>query len=116
MTILESLEKNKVVRSFIVQDIKNFTAGFYLKICISLIDDTKLFVREFSSIDKRDYSYHWQKVSGELICRWDNAPYHKEFATFPHHKHFENKILPSSEITVDDVLKIISDSILKASS
>lgn len=33
------------------------------------------------------YSFHWQRNDGTLICRWDNAPHHRDVTTFPHHLH-----------------------------
>jgi hypothetical protein len=43
--------------------------------------------REYFSKTGRKYSFHWQKKSGEMISRWDNAPHHTHISTFPHHRH-----------------------------
>ena len=38
------------------------------------------------------------------IFRYDNAPHHRNIATFPHHKHSGEDILESTEPTLFDVL------------
>jgi|GEM_PF-337193 len=38
-------------------------------------------------ITVQKYSFHWQDAQGKLVCRWDNAPHHKELANAPHHLH-----------------------------
>jgi len=43
----------------------------------------------------------------KLITRWDNAPHHKEIATFPHHVHERDDIKPSAEPSFAEILKII---------
>jgi len=43
----------------------------------------------------------------ELIVRWDNAPHHPHLKTYPHHKHLQEAIENSMEITLEEVLKYI---------
>ena len=50
------------------------------------------------------YAYHISKGS-ELIIRWDNAPNHKQIATFPHHKHVGETILESNEVEIEVILR-----------
>jgi hypothetical protein len=50
----------------------------------------------------RRYAYHISKGS-ELIIRWDNAPHHKQIKTYPHHKHINENVLESREVTIDDI-------------
>lgn len=56
------------------------------------------------------YSFHWQKATGELRIRWDNAPHHPEVHTHPHHVHdgSETNVMPHAPITVEKVLVSIS--------
>jgi hypothetical protein len=42
-----------------------------------------------------------------LIVRWDNSPHHNKIATFLHHKHIDNKVLPSEEITLEEVIEYL---------
>ena len=52
----------------------------------------------------RRYAYHISKGS-ELIIRWDNAPHHKQIKTYPHHKHINENVFESREVTIDDILE-----------
>lgn len=74
-----------------------------------MIDNSTLYISEYFTIFgdeiKRDkYSYHRQK-NNELLIRWDNAPHHRELPTFPFHVHRKYGIFESKEMTVEDVLK-----------
>jgi hypothetical protein len=53
------------------------------------------------------YSYNWLRPDGTTIVGWDNAPHHKEIATFPHHRHTETGIESSEETDILEVLKFI---------
>lgn len=57
--ILKSLESSIVVKTFELQDYKTFQGGFYLKIKVMLKNNSILFIREYSDISERNYSYHW---------------------------------------------------------
>jgi len=53
---------------------------------------------------KQKYSYHYMNKEKKLIFRYDNVQHHKEIKTFPHHKHLENRIIESSEPSLENVL------------
>lgn len=83
----------------------------YLKGSIK-IRGTTLFFFEYIKVSGRKiirekYRYHWQKSSGELIKRWDNAPHHKEVSTFPYHIDTKDGVKPSKEVDIDYVLSKI---------
>lgn len=113
MKILEWLKDSKIVDGFEVVEYKRFFGGFYIKIIVSLSDNSKLYVREYSDIEERNYSYHWQSESNDLICRWDNAPHHTSLFNFPHHKHLNDNTEFSEEMTLFDVLCFIEKSFSK---
>ncbi len=108
MEIIKCLEQSNIVKDFEVLTFETFEYGFYLKIKASLINNTELFIREFSDINERDYSYHWQDKNKNLIMRWDNAKHYIHLKTYPHHLHSENNILPNTKISCDEILKEIS--------
>lgn len=85
------------------------------KIKIRFIDNSLLEATEIEvfSIKKRKYAYQWMNAKFELITRWDNANHHKHISTYPHHKHIgaENNIVESIDITLNDVLIEIRESI-----
>lgn len=45
------------------------------------------FRQQKESLEIEKYSFHWQTAEGLLVRRWDNAPHHREIATFPDHLH-----------------------------
>jgi hypothetical protein len=80
----------------------------YLRVIIGLPDDSVIHCFEYvlfdGSIGISKYSFHWQDVAGNLICRWDNAPHHPELDNFPHHVHTTNKVSASSEMNLSTIL------------
>ena len=105
--ILKLLDNNELISSYEVLDFRENQYGFFLKLKIIFIDQSILFSKEYFTIDIRNYSYHWQDKNKKLLVRWDNVPFHKNIETFPHHKHEDNKLLPSIEIGLEDVLTYI---------
>ena len=82
----------------------------YLRVTIGLPDDSVMYCFEYmlsdGSIEISKYSFHWQDMAGNLICRWDNAPHHPELDNFPHHIHTKDKVSASSET---DLRKVLSE-------
>ena len=75
MKILKFLEKSKIVKNYIIDDFKSFSNGFYFNIKVMLIDNTELYIKEYSDEKERNYSYHWQNKKGKiiiLIYRYNN--------------------------------------------
>jgi len=91
----------------------------YLRVVIKLPDDSVMHCFEYvlsdGSIGISKYSFHWQDVAGNLICRWDNAPHHPEISTHPHHKHLGKQLessLESSEVhSLANVLELLKNRI-----
>lgn len=111
MEIIRCLEKNNVVKDFEVLAFEIFEGGFYIKIKATLIDNTELHIREYSDVNERDYSYHWQDSNNKLLIRWDNSEHHKQVETYPHHVHSDDNILPSYAISCEEILKVITEKI-----
>ncbi len=112
MEITKYLDNSNIVKSYQILDFKTFETGFYFKISVELINTDKIFIKEYIDESERNYSYHWQDDKNNLIMRWDNAPYHKNIETFPHHLHNKNGIFENFDITILDILKTIEKSIL----
>jgi hypothetical protein len=55
----------------------------------------------------RKYAYYRLSPTGEVIQGWDNAPHHPEIASYPHHLHQENAVLPSRVRSLADVLALL---------
>lgn len=80
------------------------------KIKVVLKDGSIIFLREIIiHAILLDYSYHWQKIDGSLIIRWDNAAYYPDITTHPHHKHVgsETNVHSSYEQNLFEVLTYI---------
>lgn len=105
---LKLLSECPAVRSYEVQDFRRGDYFYYLKIQAELQDGTVLYIREYVSDEEYNYSYHWQDRRSKMIARWDNAPHHRQIATFPHHKHNEGKVMPSYDIDIGQVLNYIT--------
>ena len=79
-----------------------------VKAKLKLFDGTALWIREIRIAGKIEvYSYYWLRPDETIIMGWDNAPHHKEIVSFPHHKHVGNKIEPSQQMNINDVLSFI---------
>jgi hypothetical protein len=61
-------------------------------------------LRDTERTAKVKYRYQYMDEQNACIFRYDNAPHHPEFATFPHHKHQGDAIAQSFEPTLFDVL------------
>ncbi|MBD3346804.1 MAG: hypothetical protein GF401_17240 [Chitinivibrionales bacterium] len=108
MEILKYLDRFKFITSYEVLDYKSWEQGSYSRLKITLSNGSHLFTKEYISEAERIYSFHWQDKFDNLLTRWDNAPHHKDIATFPHHKHENEKLCASNEITLEDVLAAIA--------
>jgi hypothetical protein len=109
MEIFNWLNDIKIVSRFNILSYTEWESGFYYKIEIEIINKTLLFAKEYSDINERNYSFHWQEESGKLIIRWDNAPHHKSLKRFPFHKHVAEKVEESNEMTLKEAIKYIEN-------
>lgn len=109
MEIFNWLNTIKVISKFKVISYKEWDKGFYYKLEIKIVDNSSLYAKEYSDFNERNYSFHWQKNTGKLIIRWDNAPHHKNLGNFPFHKHINNKTVESKEMTLKDAINYIDN-------
>ncbi len=111
MEIIKCLEKSNIVKDFKVPVLEFFEGGFYINIKVTLNNNTELYIREYSDVNVRNYSYHWQESNRKLLVRWDNSAHHKHIETYPHHLHQGNNVLPSYQISCEEILKVIEEKI-----
>jgi hypothetical protein len=107
------LDESRSIQEYRVLDFKSSASGRFFKIKIIFIDHSILIAREFSSKEERNYSFHWMDKDKNLIIRWDNAPYHKNINSHPHHKHVQKKIIESQEITLEEVIQYIESQLIE---
>lgn len=113
MEILNWLLEIDFVTDYQVLEFERWNTGFYYKIRIQITDNSLLYVRDYVDKHERNYSFHWQKSSGELIIRWDNAKHHPGLGNYPHHKHMADMVVSSEEPTLHDIIQHIGE-ILRA--
>jgi len=81
-----------------------------LKAGVRLCDGTILWVREVRIRERMEaYSYYWLRPDDAVIVGWDNAPHHREIASFPHHRHIRGNVEASEERDLRDVLAFIKN-------
>ena len=107
MEILAFLDNSEIVKQYYVKDFKTFNIGFYLKIIVTLSNNSQLFISEYVDENDRNYSYHWQDESNSLILRFDNAPFHPNISTYPHHIHSSKTISSNIRISAIEILTMI---------
>ena len=114
-SIISHLHKHPVVESVDILELIEEPEIQLLYIRVTLIDKTLLYLREVLTAKDDKYSYHWQTKSGELIERWDNAPHWQQEIDSVHHVHVGQAevVKPSSRVTVEEILEIISEIILR---
>lgn len=81
-----------------------------LKLRISFLDDSHLYVREIVLAGQlRKYAYHWQNAAGQMRRRWDNAEHWPQIAAHPHHQYVgsEDIVVVSNATTLEEVLSVI---------
>ena len=94
--------------------IRRFEA--YIKIRLTLIDDSILDVTEYIYAADEDnaqinrYSYHWMDAASRLRVRWDNVRHYPNLPGFPHHLHDgdDKNVLPGEPMTLLKVLDFIA--------
>ena len=82
-----------IIRSFQTKErwVRRFDA--YIKVRVTLIDDSILEITQFLHADEENYAeikrynYHWMDSSNRLRRRWDNVRYYPDLPNFPHHLH-----------------------------
>ncbi|NJO90587.1 MAG: hypothetical protein HC831_17735 [Chloroflexia bacterium] len=111
LEILKWLENSPIVDNFEVLEFRQRLSVFFLKLKVEFIDKSRLFTKEYIDEIENNYSFHWQDSESNFIIRWDNAPHHKNFSTYPHHLHEkeENKIEESLVISLLEVLEFIEN-------
>ncbi|MCP4344176.1 MAG: hypothetical protein GY795_01450 [Desulfobacterales bacterium] len=76
---------------------------------IIFIDNTVLEFTESVTPLRHRYRYQYMKPDRSLIFRYDNAPHHPEISTYPHHKHYHDRIVESNPVHLRQVVEEIID-------
>jgi hypothetical protein len=101
-------DHSDLVKDFRVHTFEQEGMLLRFKAELTLFDDSKIFIKEFVFENgERKYAYHWVDSKGNPVCRWDNAEHWSNISTFPHHKHMEEHVFESTDITINDVLDCV---------
>lgn len=113
-----------IIRSFQTKErwVRRFDA--YIKVRVTLIDDSILEITQFLHADEENYAeikrynYHWMDSSNRLRRRWDNVRHYPDLPNFPHHLHDgdEKNVLPGEPMNLFKALDIIADDLKKTAS
>lgn len=80
----------------------------------SLLDFDEVIIFRNEQIIKLRYAYHYQKESGKVILRYDNAPHYSNILTYPHHKHVGSAVEPAQVLDLSEILREIEQLIFNA--
>jgi hypothetical protein len=105
--ILVFLDNSEIVKKYFVKDFITFETGFFIKVIVTFTNNSLLFISEYVDENERNYSYHWQDKNNDIILRFDNAPYHPDIITYPHHLHSGTVIEPNHKISSLEILSLI---------
>jgi len=59
------------------------------------------------------YRYHYMTSDDKPVFRYDNAPHHREVATWPEHKHVPGGVLASARPSIAAVLAEIESFLIE---
>ena len=48
-------------------------------------------------------------IGKKAVMRYNNAPHHRQIATFPHHKHVKNQVKPLYEPSIEAFIKEVKE-------
>lgn len=108
-TIQKYAQQDWLISFEIAVDQRSTYLGF-IKGYLEFIDNSCLFFKEYLNLElsqpRISYSFHYQDSQQKLLFRYDNAK-HKPDLGYVHHKHTENKIIPSEIPELEDVISEI---------
>lgn len=62
--------------------------------------------------ERLKYRYQFMNADGTVIFRYDNAPHHRNLATFPHHKHVGENVIereePTLRVVIDEIIDLLT--------
>lgn len=115
LTRLETILRSREDFDLETLDIILTSLGAVIKVRIKFYDGSQLSISEQvdvgtdQQINRKSYKFHYQADDEKLIFRYDNAPHHRNLATFPAHKHTEDDVIEASPPDLTDVLREIDD-------
>src|SRR3990172_9382704 len=96
------------IEEHIDYDMDGLLGTLFLNGKVELFNDTTIEFTESITPERHRYRYQYMKKDGDLIFRYDNVPHHRQLSTFPHHKHYPNRVVESKPVDfrhcIDEVI------------
>ncbi len=111
--LLKAIATSPIIRSSNVSVDKRTMRSGLIRGDLYFADNTCLHFRELlevhTNVARLMYSYHYQRLDGTLIFRYDDTPHHPSLPGFPHHKHVnsEGTIIPCDLPDLSSILREI---------
>ena len=81
-----------------------FTGLVYIQGEITFFEGSKLTFSQLFSGKPISYRFHLMDARQALVRRWDSAPHHREFKTFPFHMHTPDGVLAAKAISLPEAI------------
>lgn len=81
-----------------------FTGLAYIQGEITFFEGSKLTFAQLFSGKPISYRFHLMDAQKTLIRRWDSAPHHREFKTFPFHMHTPDGVFAAKTISLPEAI------------
>ena len=104
-----------IVHSTAITYDKRSTHVGFIRGEVHFLDGSRLHVREFvnveQDVDRYMYAYHYQRLDGTLVFRYDNTLHFPDLVNSPHHKHVgsETDVVSADPADLSQVLAEIRD-------
>lgn len=120
--VLGIIAKNPYIKTQNISFEERPPNAAYLSGLLIFIDGSKLYIKEFVNFKSEGakilkYGYSYLTKDGSLVFRYDNAldPKARRLSTYPEHKHVSKKLLPAKRLSLEEILKEVSESLQKIS-
>jgi hypothetical protein len=111
--LLEAIATSPVIHSSNISVDKRTMRSGLIKRDLYFAGNTCLHFRDLVEVQtnlvRLIYSYHYQRVDGTLVFRYDDTPHHPNLPPFPHHKHVNSEgiIIPCELPDLSSILREI---------
>lgn len=70
-----------------------------------MLEINESFIGEEYQIIHLGYRYHFQDAKNKMVFRYDNTPHFPALATYPHHKHLSNRVIPFDQPSIIEAIE-----------
>ena len=67
----------------------------------------ELLIAQENDLEKRAYTYHYQRSDGQMVFRYDNSTHYPNLSSAPHHKHIEDGAVIAS--SMPDLVSVLRE-------